>query len=789
MDRPSKWRRTNAVLSIADSPARAERTARSISWLRAIRSGPGSEDRKGLVLAGRALGPVLVAGAVPLLPAGEVQGRVHRDPVEPGAELGAGVEAAERSIRPQERLLDRVLGALLVAGDAPGEPEQPRAVAHHQLPESLGVSLSGSFHQHGLVAFHSILLDAASGERLAPIGLSPGKPIAAPARLRRRNRREPACNQSAGSTYYPSSNVGFRAGGMMNGRWRVVASVLLALASPLAARQQATAPARSERPAYRVERATSPITIDGVLDEAAWQDAAVVDVKYETRPKENLPPDVKTETLLTYDGNHLYVGFRAHDPEPSAIRAHLLDRDRAFSDDFVGIVLDTFNDERRAFEFFVNPLGVQMDMFQDDVGGTEDDTWDAIWLSAGKINATGYAVEIAIPWSSLRFPRAEGEQTWGFDALRFYPRSQRARISSHPLDRNISCYLCQASKMTGFSGVTPGKNIEVAPTATAARTDRRSDFPDGAYEEGDVESDLGLTVKWGITPNLTLNAAVNPDFSQVEADSAQLDVNNQFALFFPEKRPFFLEGADFFDTPFDAVFTRNVADPAWGVKLTGKEGKNGLGVFASRDDRTNLLIPGSNGSAATSLDFETSDAVLRYRRDFGSSSALGVLYTGREGDGYQNHLAGIDGRYLFRGTSSFRGQFLRSRTEYPGSVREISTSRPELWRMTPTGSPTITTPAIGSAMRATRTSDGTSAPTWASCRGSTTSSRWPGSGTSGTATGGGGRAPASAGTGIAARTRTGSSSRRSSRSSPTSTVPGSRTSSSMSASASDSSTA
>ncbi len=456
----------------------------------------------------------------------------------------------------------------------------------------------------------------------------------------------------------------------MNGRWRVVASVLLALASPLAARQQATAPARSERPAYRVERATSPITIDGVLDEAAWQDAAVVEAKYETRPKENLPPDVKTETLLTYDGDHLYVGFRAHDPEPSAIRAHLLDRDRAFSDDFVGIVLDTFNDERRAFEFFVNPLGVQMDMFQDDVGGTEDDTWDAIWLSAGKINATGYAVEIAIPWSSLRFPRAEGEQTWGFDALRFYPRSQRARISSHPLDRNISCYLCQASKMTGFSGVTPGKNIEVAPTATAARTDRRSDFPDGAYEEGDVESDLGLTVKWGITPNLTLNAAVNPDFSQVEADSAQLDVNNQFALFFPEKRPFFLEGADFFDTPFDAVFTRNVADPAWGVKLTGKEGKNGLGVFASRDDRTNLLIPGSNGSAATSLDFETSDAVLRYRRDFGSSSALGVLYTGREGDGYQNHLAGIDGRYLFRGTSSFRGQFLRSRTEYPGSVRE-----------------------------------------------------------------------------------------------------------------------
>jgi Domain of unknown function (DUF5916)/Carbohydrate family 9 binding domain-like len=457
----------------------------------------------------------------------------------------------------------------------------------------------------------------------------------------------------------------------MNGRWVVAVGMLLALASPLAARQSqegGAAPPRPERPVHKVGRASSPVVIDGVLDEAAWGQAAVVELQYETRPKENLPPDVKTETLLTYDNDNLYVGFRAHDPEPAAIRAHLLDRDKAYSDDFVGIVLDTFNDERRAFEFFVNPLGVQMDMFMDDVSGNEDDTWDAIWTSAGKINAGGYAVEIAIPWSSLRFPRTEGDQTWGFDALRFYPRSQRARISSHPLDRNISCYLCQESKMNGFSGVTPGKNIELTPTATASRTDQRDDFPQGSLEEGDVESDLGLTAKWGITPNLTLNAALNPDFSQVEADAAQLDVNNQFALFFPEKRPFFLEGADFFSTPFQAVFSRNVADPAGGVKLTGKEGKNALGVFAARDDLTNLLFPGSNGSSATSLDMKTDDAVLRYRRDLGKSSSVGVLFTGREGDGYRNHVAGIDGRYRLNDAGFFRGQFLRSRTEYPGSV-------------------------------------------------------------------------------------------------------------------------
>ena len=455
----------------------------------------------------------------------------------------------------------------------------------------------------------------------------------------------------------------------MKGRRGFAFGLLLALASPLAARQsQDSAPPRSARPSYHVERAASPITVDGVLDEAAWEHAAVVPLKFETRPKENLPPDVATETLLTYDANYLYVGFRAHDPDPSAIRAHLVDRDKAFDDDFVGIVLDTFNDERRAFEFFVNPLGVQMDMFMDDVNGNEDATWDAIWLSAGKVNATGFAVEIAIPWSSLRFPRTEGEQTWGFDALRFYPRSQRARISDHPLDRNVSCYLCQEAKMSGFSGVTPGKNIELTPTVTGSRTDRRNDFPQGSLEEGKVRSDLGLTAKWGITPNLTLNAALNPDFSQVEADTAQLDVNTQFALFFPEKRPFFLEGADFFGTPFNAVFTRNVADPSWGVKLTGKEGENALGVFAAQDDRTNLLFPGSSGSSTTSLDLKTSDAVLRYRRDVGKSSAVGVLFTGRDGGDYRNDLAGLDGRYRMSDSDVFRGQFLRSRTEYPADV-------------------------------------------------------------------------------------------------------------------------
>ena len=434
-----------------------------------------------------------------------------------------------------------------------------------------------------------------------------------------------------------------------------------------AAREPAEGPpGRDGRPPLAITRAASKISIDGALDEPAWQSAARMELRYETKPAENAPPPVRTEVLFTYDSDGFYVAFRAHDPSPPEIRAHLTDRDAAFSDDFVGIVLDTFNDERRAFEFFVNPLGVQMDMFNDDVGGNEDEAWDAIWDAAGKVHGSGYDVEIAIPWSSLRFPRTEGGQIWGFDALRFYPRSQRHRISSQPMDRNVSCYICQFSKMDGFAGISPGRNMEIAPTVTANRTDARdAGAPDSPLREGDVETEPGLTAKWGITPNLTLNAALNPDFSQVEADAAQLDVNTQFSLFFEEKRPFFLEGADFFRTPLEVVFTRNVADPDAGLKLTGKQGKSAVGLFVAQDAQTNLILPGSSGSEVASFPMETTDAVLRYRRDLGSSSALGVLYTGREGDGYSNRLGGVDGLWRIDDSNQVRAQFLQSRTEYP----------------------------------------------------------------------------------------------------------------------------
>jgi hypothetical protein len=425
---------------------------------------------------------------------------------------------------------------------------------------------------------------------------------------------------------------------------------------------------------FQIAAAASKIKVDGVLDEEAWAQAARIKLIYEWTPGDNVPPPVETDCLVTFDKNFFYVAFRAKDPEPGKIRAHLMDRDdtdRLIQDDHISIIIDPFNDERRGFQFRVNPLGVQADANFSESEGYEDFSWDAIWSSAGKVSEWGYAIELAIPFQQLRFPKTEDVQTWGFSAERSWPRNVRHRITSHRRDRNVACILCQVNKISGIQGITPGRNIELDPTLTASRTDERQDFPSGPIASGKVNAEPGLTARWGITPNLVLNGALNPDFSQVEADVAQLDVNVRFALYYPEKRPFFLEGADFFLTPFEAVFTRTVADPAGGVKLTGKSGKNALGFFMTYDRINNLLFPSNQGSASAFLDDDVGGGVFRFRRDMGRNSTLGVLYTGRNSKDYYNHTGGLDGFFWLSQTKSLRFQYLHSETRYPEGISSL----------------------------------------------------------------------------------------------------------------------
>ncbi|MGH7550000.1 MAG: DUF5916 domain-containing protein [Gemmatimonadota bacterium] len=459
---------------------------------------------------------------------------------------------------------------------------------------------------------------------------------------------------------------------MSAGRSYAVIVGLMAVAAPAASQEAAAGDERDLPPApsYEVRRAGSPLDVDGVLDEPAWASAQPIPLAWEWLPGDNIEPPVESVCWITYDEANLYIGCEGFDPDPDAIRAYLTDRDEGFVFDQFTFLIDPFHDERRAFQFRVTALGVQADAILIPSQDIEDFSWDAIWKSAARITPRGYVVEAGIPFKSMRFPRTDAVQTWGFILERSYPRTNRHRITSGPRDRDNNCLLCQANEITGFHGVAPGIDLQLTPTLTAARTDRREEFPEGdlEFDEGDAEA--GLTASWGLTPSLSLGGTLNPDFSQVEADAAQLEVNQRFALFFPEKRPFFLEGADYFQVPGDLVFTRTVADPDIGVKLAGKEGSNAIGAFVTLDRLNNLIFPGPQESEQTSLEQDVTGVVARYRRDVGEASTLGLAYTGREAEGYHNRLAAADGFLRLTPTQSASFLLTGSTTDYPDSLTE-----------------------------------------------------------------------------------------------------------------------
>jgi len=417
-----------------------------------------------------------------------------------------------------------------------------------------------------------------------------------------------------------------------------------------------------------VPRIDAKIKLDGKLDEQAWTEALVLELQYETSPAENVAAIVKTEVLVFHDARNIYFGFRCYDPEPSAIRAHFGDRDRIGNDDLVNINLDTFNDERRNYYVGCNACGSQRDGIEAQDYG--DWTWDAIWDCAGEINDIGYTLEFEIPFSSLQFQRVDGPQIWGLDISRWYPRSVRHRLGLVPLDRSVNSYQAQFLKITGFEGITPGTNLELVPTLTALKTDSRDSLSDADFSTSDGKADVGVTARWGVTPNFTLSGTANPDFSQVEADSRQLDINEPFALWYPEKRPFFIEGVDFFRSKLNVVYTRTLRDPVWGIKLTGKEGSNTVGAYLVKDDLTNLIFPGSQSSQATSLSMNSKAAVFRYKRDIGSRYTVGALLTDREGEEYHNRVLGVDGILRVTNTDRISFQALGSTTGYPAAVSE-----------------------------------------------------------------------------------------------------------------------
>lgn len=421
---------------------------------------------------------------------------------------------------------------------------------------------------------------------------------------------------------------------------------------------------------YSIPRVESSPDIDGEIGDGEWKEALKAALNNETQPSQNIPAIVDTEVFMMEDGVNFYIAFMAFDPEPEKIRAFFRDRDSGRDDDSVGIVIDTFNDERRAFNFFANALGVQSDGTRDDVAGWDDWSWNAIWDSAGKIHDSGYTVEMEIPLDQLRYPEGKDIQTWGIDLVRNYPRDKRHSFSNRTEDFDVTCYLCQLKKAEGFSNLKQPLNLRIVPAVTASYSEIRPD-PKPNEWESDFKLDAGIDVRWGINQNLYLNATVNPDFSQVEADSAQIDINSTYSLFFPEKREFFLEGADYFSSHMDTVYSRNISSPDFGVKLTGKHDIHSFGMFFTNDDTTNFIIPGNQGSFVAGLEDEKSlNTAFRYRRDISDNINIGTVFTDRRADDYANTVAGIDGNMRIGSSNSVTAQFMKSYSKYPDIIQK-----------------------------------------------------------------------------------------------------------------------
>ncbi len=418
-------------------------------------------------------------------------------------------------------------------------------------------------------------------------------------------------------------------------------------------------------PSIHVTRANGPISIDGDLNDPGWRGAAVADGFAEVLPGDQVKPGVESKAMITYDDKNLYVALIARDNNPEEIRVSLRERDTIWRDDYFGIMLDTYGDGSWGYEFFVNPLGVQGDLRQQG-NGDEDMAFDQIWESEGRVTQDGYQVEIAIPFASLRFPN-KPVQTWRINFWRDHQRDVRRKYAWAAQNRDDPCFLCQLGRVTGIENISPGSNVDVIVSALAFQSGKLSDpdNPQTPFENDDADGEAALNIRYGFTSTSSAELALNPDFSQVESDAGQIDVNETFALFFPEKRPFFQEGSDLYDTWIDAVYTRSINDPDVAGKLFGQFGKTRLVYLYAEDKNSPQIIPFEERSRFLLLG-ESRSNIFRVRHTIHEDSYVGVLGTDRrlDGGGYGS-VASVDANLRFFRNYSLEFQAVRSWTGEP----------------------------------------------------------------------------------------------------------------------------
>ncbi len=424
--------------------------------------------------------------------------------------------------------------------------------------------------------------------------------------------------------------------------------------------------------------------IDGKLDDEVWKQGIVLKDFYQRSPGDNIAPSKPTEVIMAYDPKFLYFAFKCYD-EPDKVRATIAKRDNVFGEDNVRVFLDTFNDQRRAYIIGFNPFGIQQDAIFTE-GQGEDYNFDIVMESKGVMTPDGWTVEVAIPFKSLRYVVGK-DKLWGIHIFRNIDRFNDELDSWMPNNRDNSSLLNQAGHLTGLDGIITQRQLEITPSLTISETGQRlrsfslaqlaadpSLVDPGRFVNKPIEVEPGVTIKLGITPNITLDAALNPDFAQVETDSTVIIANQRFPIFFPEKRPFFLEGIDYFNSPLNVVHTRTIVDPDIAVKLTGKQGPNTFALLVASDNFPggdsrfpieDRVEPDFDARFGKYFDKNSFVSVLRLKHDIGKESSVGLIATNYSFPDNYNTVGGFDGRFRLDQKTIFQFQVLGTRTHTP----------------------------------------------------------------------------------------------------------------------------
>jgi hypothetical protein len=395
------------------------------------------------------------------------------------------------------------------------------------------------------------------------------------------------------------------------------------------------------------------ITIDGNLSENDWSLCSVGSNFCEIEPDDNTEAPAKTEVRMLYDDFYIYFAFTCYDNDMSKLRVNLSDRDYIWNDDYVGAIFDTYSDDKQGYEVFVNPYGIQGDALW--TPSNENDSYDMVFTSDSKIYNDRWTVEIAVPFKSIRFPNKDKQQ-WKVHFIRNMPRDSRVQMSWAQVSRDDPSFMGQAGFINGINGVKSSKNFEILPYVIGGVTGYISDpgNPDSKFKADSViKGDFGIGLRYGFTSNLTGELVYNPDFSQVESDAAQVDVNSSSALFYNEKRPFFLESSSTFSTYVNVVYTRMINKPYLAAKLTGKVGDFEIGYIGAYDKNPQFIIPYDYGSDYVIFGDSVRSLVnvLRVKKSLKGESFLGLIMTDRElwkdGRHGSNTVFGIDGNFKF----------------------------------------------------------------------------------------------------------------------------------------------